>query len=224
MELVNDFTVSLPPAEAFAVLTDVARIAPCLPGAELQETRGEEYLGVVKVKVGPISAQYKGAARFLELDPETHHVVLRAEGRDTRGQGSANATITATLAPDHGGTHVEVRTDLNVSGKVAQFGRGVLAEVSGKLLTQFVDCLEATIAAASPTTGSAPPGSAARAGTATDAGHGAPAAAAEPVDLLGLAGSAVLKRLPLAGAGAAVLALLTAVVVWWRRRTSRTRS
>ena len=97
MELTNDFRVGVPVERAWAVLTDVELIAPCMPGAQLQEVEGDEYRGIVKVKVGPITAQYKGAARFVERDEAAHKAVLRAEGRDTRGQGNANATITATL-------------------------------------------------------------------------------------------------------------------------------
>ncbi|HEU0170226.1 MAG TPA: SRPBCC family protein [Acidimicrobiales bacterium] len=142
MELTNDFRVGVPVERAWAVLTDVELIAPCMPGAQLQEVEGDEYRGIVKVKVGPITAQYKGAARFVERDDAAHKAVLRAEGRDTRGQGNANATITATLTPDGDGTAVTVTTDLTVTGRVAQFGRGVMADVSSKLLGQFVDCLE----------------------------------------------------------------------------------
>jgi carbon monoxide dehydrogenase subunit G len=145
MDLTNDFRVALPVERAWAVLTDVERIAPCLPGAQLQEVEGDEYRGIVKVKVGPITAQYKGKATFLSQDAEHHVAVLRAEGRETRGQGNANATITATLTPDAGGTAVSVATDLTVTGRVAQFGRGVLADVSAKLLDQFVDNLEKTV-------------------------------------------------------------------------------
>jgi carbon monoxide dehydrogenase subunit G len=147
MELSNDFRVGVPIEQAWAVLTDVERIAPCLPGAELQEIAGEQYRGIVKVKVGPITAQYKGQAQFVEKDDVAHRAVLRAEGRDTRGQGNANATITATLEPDGDGTAVRVVTDLTVTGKVAQFGRGVLADVSAKLLGQFVECLEKDVLA-----------------------------------------------------------------------------
>src|SRR5687767_10432711 len=100
MELVNEFTVAVPVDHAWAVLTDVERIAPCLPGAQLQEIEGDEYRGIVKVKVGPITAQYKGKAIFVEQDKAAGRVVLRAEGRDTRGQGNANATITATMTPE----------------------------------------------------------------------------------------------------------------------------
>ncbi|HYZ98987.1 MAG TPA: SRPBCC family protein, partial [Acidimicrobiales bacterium] len=142
MDLSNEFRVGVSVDEAWGVLTDVERIAPCMPGAQLQEVEGDEYRGIVKVKVGPITAQYKGAARFVERDDAGHRAVLRAEGRETRGQGNANATITALLEPDGDGTKVSVNTDLTVTGRVAQFGRGVMADVSAKLLGQFVDCLE----------------------------------------------------------------------------------
>jgi carbon monoxide dehydrogenase subunit G len=146
MELTNDFRVAVPVERAWAVLTDVELIAPCLPGAQLQEVEGDEYRGVVKVKVGPITAQYKGKATFLSQDADAHVAILRAEGRETRGQGNANATITATLTPEgDGGTAVSVVTDLTITGRVAQFGRGVLADVSAKLLDQFVENLETTV-------------------------------------------------------------------------------
>jgi carbon monoxide dehydrogenase subunit G len=145
MELTNDFRVAVPVDRAWAVLTDVELIAPCLPGAQLQEVEGDEYRGVVKVKVGPITAQYKGKATFVSQDADAHVAVLRAEGRETRGQGNANATITATLTADDGGTAVSVVTDLTITGRVAQFGRGVLADVSAKLLDQFVENLETTV-------------------------------------------------------------------------------
>src|SRR5690606_2940828 len=141
MELTNDFKVDAPVATVWEALTDVERIAPCLPGAELQSVEGDEYKGVVKVKVGPITAQYKGAARFAERDDANHRAVLEAEGRETRGQGNASATITAQLTPDGDSTTVQVVTDLKITGRVAQFGRGVLADVSAKLLDQFAGCL-----------------------------------------------------------------------------------
>ncbi len=145
MELTNEFSVNVPVDEAWDVLTDVTRIAPAMPGARLETVEGEEYRGVVKVKVGPVTAEYKGAATFLERDPVAHRAVLRAEGRETRGQGNATATITATLAPEGLGTRVLVVTDLSITGRAAQFGRGVLADVSNKLLGQFVTSLEKTV-------------------------------------------------------------------------------
>ena len=145
MELTNDFEVDLPVDQAWAVLTDVERIAPCLPGAELREVEGDEYRGVVKVKVGPITAEYKGKASFVELDGGSYHAVLRAQGRDTRGQGNASATISATLEPRDASTYVSVVTELTISGRVAQFGRGVLADVSNKLMSEFVERLHASL-------------------------------------------------------------------------------
>jgi carbon monoxide dehydrogenase subunit G len=145
VELNNQFTVDRPIEETWALLTDVERIAPCMPGAQLEEVEGEEYRGTVKVKVGPITAQYKGKATFVEKDEAGHKAVLKAEGRDSRGQGNASALITASLESEGGRTNVAVHTDLTVTGKVAQFGRGVMAEVSEKLLGQFVDNLEAKV-------------------------------------------------------------------------------
>ena len=142
MELTNEFHVAVPLERAWAVLTDIELIAPCMPGAQLEEIEGNEYRGGVKIKVGPITAQYKGKATFLEKDDVNHVAVLRAEGRDTKGQGNASATITATLVAAGTGTDVKVSTDLTITGKVAQFGRGVLADVSAKILGQFVTCLE----------------------------------------------------------------------------------
>src|SRR4029453_3230876 len=145
--MTNEFRVGVPVEQAWEVLTDVERIAPCMPGAQLQEIEGDEYRGIVKVKVGPITAQYKGAASFVEKDDAGHRAVLRAEGRETRGQGNANATLTGQPESDGDGTKVSVVTELTITGRVAQFGRGVLADVSSKLLGQFVDCLETNVLA-----------------------------------------------------------------------------
>jgi uncharacterized protein len=169
MELTNEFRVNVPLDDAWAILTDIERIAPSMPGAQLQEVEGDEYRGIVKVKVGPITAQYKGTARFEEQDKEAHRVVLRAEGRDTRGQGNANATVTATLTPEPDGTKVTVVTDLTITGKVAQFGRGVLADVSSKLLGQFVDNLERDVLSAGATQVDGPGASAPGNGSAAPA-------------------------------------------------------
>ena len=142
MELTNEFTVDVPVDQAWDILTDLPRIAPCMPGAQLREVVGDEHHGVVKVKVGPITAEYRGTATFVERDRQAHRAVLRAEGRETRGQGNASATITAVLQPVDRATKVAVTTDLTITGRVAQFGRGVLADVSNKLLGQFVERLE----------------------------------------------------------------------------------
>jgi carbon monoxide dehydrogenase subunit G len=223
MELTNEFRVGVPVEQAWAVLTDVERIAPCLPGAELQEVEGDEYRGVVKVKVGPITAQYKGRASFVEQDTTAWRAVLKAEGRDTRGQGNASAIVTATLVPDGSATLVRVVTDLTITGKVAQFGRGVLADVSGKLIDQFAASLErdvlkgvaepvaVTTAAAE---GSEPP--------YDDAGpqvRRVEGPAAEPVDLLGTAGTSVAKRVVPVAAG--VLSVIVLVRYLRRRAAAR---
>jgi carbon monoxide dehydrogenase subunit G len=203
-----------------------------MPGAQLQEVEGEEYRGIVKVKVGPITAQYKGAARIVETDEAAHKLVLKADGRDTRGQGNASATVTATLTADGAGTRVHIDTDLNITGKVAQFGRGVMADVSSKLLGQFATNLErdvlsgngasaATPPAAGTAPAAAPSASSPGAGPSTASSNaGASAAAespgvrtvdapeAEPVDLFDTAGNAVAKRVvPIILALVAFLAL-----------------
>jgi len=179
MDLTNEFRVGVSAPEAWKVLTDVERIAPMLPGAQLQEVDGDEYRGVVKVKVGPITAQYKGQATFVERDEAAGRVVLRASGRDTRGQGNASAIITATMTPDGDETKVSVVTDLTVTGKVAQFGRGVLAEVSAKLIGQFVDALHADLASTGVGDGSAA-GSGGTGGTGTGTPDDSGAAESRP--------------------------------------------
>ncbi len=146
MEKITDsFRVDTPLDSTWRTLLDVERIAPCMPGAQLQEIEGDEYRGVVKVKVGPITAQYKGAARLTNVDEATHHLTIEASGRDTRGNGNASATVLVAMRDDGGGTHVDIETDLNVTGKVAQFGRGIMSDVSAKLLKQFVENLERNV-------------------------------------------------------------------------------
>jgi hypothetical protein len=224
MELTNEFRVNAPVDRAWQVLTDLERIAPCMPGAQLQEVEGEEHRGIVKVKVGPITAQYKGVARIVDRDEGGGRLVLRAEGRETRGQGNASALITANLAAAGDSTHVTITTDLTITGKVAQFGRGVLADVSAKLLDQFVACLEADVLAApAPTETTAPTESAAPAPTPSPAptnGETAQvrridSAPSAPVDLMGTAGAPVAKRV------APILALLFLAMWLLRRRRKR---
>ena len=132
----------MPIDHAWAVLTDVELVAPCLPGAELQGRDGESYLGRIRVKLGPVVAQYRGKASIVERDEERRRMVMRAEGRDARGQGNVKATIQAELEEIEGGTHVRVLTDLGVTGRVAQVGRGLLSDVSAKIVDQFVENLE----------------------------------------------------------------------------------
>jgi uncharacterized protein len=223
VKIQDEFRVGVPVETAWNVLLDVEGIAPCMPGAQLQEVEGDEYRGTVKVKVGPITAQYKGAARIVEADEAARKIVIQADGRDTRGQGNASATVTAQLAADGDGTLVNIDTDLNVTGKVAQFGRGVMADVSAKLLAQFVSCLETTVLAtdggATPPSGaaSAPPAAAEEA-----APEAAPAASpsavrkidapeAQAVDLVKVAGGAVARR---AIPALIAVAVVVGVVIW----------
>jgi carbon monoxide dehydrogenase subunit G len=253
-QLVNEFTVNRPIDEAWAVITDVERIAPCLPGAQLQEIEGEIYRGVVKIKLGSITPAFKGQATFIERDDTAHRAVLKAEGRDTGGRGNASAEIEAqaeSLSPTS--TRVVVTTDLHITGKVAQFGRGIIGDVSKKLMAQFAGNLNTMLdeqpAAA---TGAAEPDAAAASPAADPASTGAPAApgeasddpsppesalgadtpraeapaateapkvrkidspASEPVDLAGVAGPAILKRL-----APVVIGLLLLVFILRRRR------
>ena len=200
MELNNDFEVNAPVDKAWAVLTDVEKIAPCLPGAQLQEVEGDEYRGIVKVKVGPITAQYKGSATFIEKDDAKHRAVLKADGRDTRGAGNASALITAHLQPVGDRTKVSVSTDLTVTGKVAQFGRGVMADVSAKLMGQFAENLEQLMEevpaqSAGPSSAPAAPAVSAEPSARAAGVRKIDSPEAKPVDLIDTAGSPVLKRI-----------------------------
>jgi uncharacterized protein len=148
MDLNHEFAVNVPIDQAWQILTDLERIAPCLPGAQLTEIEGDTYRGQVKIKVGPILAQFKGQASFVSRDDNAHKAALKGEGRDTTGKGNASAMITAELTSiTPTSTKCTVHTDLSISGKVAQFGRGALADVSDKLLAQFSENLNQLIAA-----------------------------------------------------------------------------
>lgn len=201
MELNDSFEVAHPVDAVWEVITDVERIAPCLPGAQLTGSDGDVHEGLVKVKVGPITSQYKGKASFTERDDAAHRLLMSASGRDTRGAGNASAEITVALeALTEASTRVSVHTDLTITGKVAQFGRGVLADVSRKLMGQFADNLAELVAAdvASDEAPAAPDAEAdADSGQAAEAPAAArePAAEVEAVDLLDVAGAPVLKRL-----------------------------
>jgi carbon monoxide dehydrogenase subunit G len=216
MKLENEFRVGVPVEDAWRVLLDVERIAPCMPGAQLQEIEGDEYRGIVKIKVGPITAQYKGVARITEVDDANHRAVLRAEGRDTRGQGNASATVTTTLHADGDGTRVNIDSDVTITGKVSQFGRGVIVDVSRKLLDQFVVCLERDVLSTpaetpteAPTETSQPSETAPGRDTGSGGARTIDSPEAEPVDLLRAAGAPVLKRL----IPAAVVIVVVVVVV-----------
>jgi hypothetical protein len=229
-QLINEFTVNRPIEEAWPLITDLERIAPCLPGAELQEVEGETYRGVVKVKLGAISSQFKGEAHFVERDDENYRAMIKGAGRDTGGRGNASAEITAqaeALSPTS--TRVEVTTDLHITGKVAQFGRGIMGDVSSKLMAQFADNLNQMI-----DDDNAPAPAAAEAATDTsatesatesvepDAPTTAPAAptvrriegpATEPIDLMEVGGSSILKRV-----APAIIALVLVLLLLRRRR------
>jgi len=142
VQLEHTFVVPAGVEQAWQVLLDIERIAPCLPGASLDTVDGDQFTGTVKVRLGPIGLTYKGKASFVEKDEQARRVVIDAQGRDSRGNGTASAKVTATLAPDgEEATEVRVLTDLNITGKPAQFGRGVLVDVGNKLLGQFAECL-----------------------------------------------------------------------------------
>jgi carbon monoxide dehydrogenase subunit G len=141
MELDHSFTVPVPPDRAWEVLLDVERIAPCMPGATVEEFDGEVVTGRIRVKVGPVSLTYRGTAKFTERDPDTRVVVVDASGKETRGAGTASAAVRASLVPSGEGTEVSIHTTMNVTGRPAQFGRGVIAEVGGKLVEKFAENL-----------------------------------------------------------------------------------
>ena len=147
MKINNEFTVSVPVEQAWDVMLDLQKIAPCLPGAAIQEEKGDgEYDGTMKVKIGPITANYKGTVKIEEADEQNHRAVLQAAGRDARGQGTASATIVSTLQEEGSdSTKVNVETDMKLTGRAAQFGRGIAQDVATKMLEQFADCLEREI-------------------------------------------------------------------------------
>ena len=145
MQLENSFTVPVPVDEAWRVLLDIERIAPCMPGAALDSVDGDDFTGRVKVKLGPINLTYQGKASFIEKDEAAHKAVIDARGKDQRGNGTAAAVVTAKLAAEGSITRVDVLTDLNITGRPAQFGRGVMTDVGNKLLGQFADKLAAQL-------------------------------------------------------------------------------
>jgi carbon monoxide dehydrogenase subunit G len=179
MQLEHSFTVPVGVEDAWKVLLDVEKIAPCMPGATLGEVNGDEFTGTVKVKLGPIGLTYKGKARFTEKNVETRRAVIEASGKDARGSGTAKATVTTVLESEsERSTRVVVDTDLNITGKPAQFGRGVMVDVGNKLIGQFADCLEAKIAAGELEVDAAAPVSPAPAGSSDGAAASSDGAAA----------------------------------------------
>jgi carbon monoxide dehydrogenase subunit G len=206
-QIVNEFTVNRPIEEAWPIICDVEKIAPCLPGAQLDEIEGDVYRGRVKVKLGAVATEFKGEAQFVERDDDAHTAKLAAKGRDTKGRGNASADITAeaeALSPTS--TKCKVVADIHITGKIAQFGRGIMGDVSKKLIDQFATNLNTMLDDQGADAGSDTSDAAAGA-TADAPAEAAPAAAeapkvrkiegpaAEPVDLADMAGPAVLKRI-----------------------------
>ncbi|MCX4854736.1 SRPBCC family protein [Streptomyces canus] len=214
MELHHEFTVPVPVDEAWRALLDIERVAPCMPGASVEDYDGKTVTGSVKVKVGPITVTYRGTAVFEEQDESAHRMVLIASGRETRGQGTARATVTGTLTGQDGGTAVSVRTDLAVTGRPAQFGRGVMAEVGDRLVGQFARCLAERLGEPERV-----PGRLGEPETAPEPVRPAQEPDDEPLDLLRAIGVPVAKR-----AGAALVAAAVVVVAtirirrMWNRR------
>ena len=177
MDLTHSFTVPTSVDDAWALFMDLERVGSCFPGATVTEVTDDGFSGTVKVMLGPIALVYSGSGSFVERDDATHHAVIEAKGKDKRGNGTAGATVTITLSPDGDGTRADVVTDLAVTGKPAQFGRGVMQDVSDKLLGQFVDCLEQRMGEGDGST--APAAGATAALPAEDAAAAAPATPAE---------------------------------------------
>jgi carbon monoxide dehydrogenase subunit G len=207
MKIANEFTVSVPIEDAWDVLTDLEQVIPLMPGAQMTGRDGDDVLGKVKVKVGPVTSEFSGKVHFVEQDREQHRAVIDGKGKEARGTGNAAATVTAQLHDEGNHTRVTVDTDLKVVGKLAQFGSGMLQQVSEKLLGQFVESLEAKLAE-----DKAP----AAAPEVNAPAQPASQPAAEPIDLIQLAGGDALKRYtPLV---VAALALAVIVLVLGRRR------
>lgn len=219
MHLRNTFTVSLPVDQAWATFLDLERIAPCLPGAAITDVEGDSFHGGVKIKVGPISAQYRGTATFMEKDENAHRAVISAKGKDVGGQGNAEATITATLTSHGDGTQVQVDTDLDLSGRVAQFGRGVISDVTGRLLTQFAKNLEVEINAGSLGGSAAADGNESAGSSGSSTRPRQSLDDVEPLDVVGNMGGLIAKY-AVPAAGALVLAGVSAILLGRKDRTS----
>ncbi|MFN8044015.1 MAG: SRPBCC family protein [Mycobacterium sp.] len=216
MKIANEFTVSVPIERAWEVLTDMEQVIPLMPGAQLVGQEGEDYLGKVKVKVGPVTSEFSGKAHFVERDEATHRALIDGRGKEARGTGNAAATVTLQLHESGDHTRVTVDTDLKIVGKLAQFGSGMLQQVSEKLLGQFVDALEAKLAEGKAPAAAAEPAAAAAAPLAAAAPPRVVAAPEpEPIDLLDLAGDGAIQKYAIAGVAALVVLLLILVV---RRR------
>jgi carbon monoxide dehydrogenase subunit G len=228
MKLEHKFTVPAPIDTVWRALLNPERVAPCMPGATITSVNGDEFAGIVKVRLGPISLQYRGSGRFTESDEAVHRTVIKAAGTAAGGQGTVAATVQASLVENGEGTVVTVATDLTVTGNPAQFGRGLIEDVGEKIIGQFADCLSRSLGpqedpapvalsppASSPPTAS-PPSAPPRPRPVQPAPlRPVPPPVAEEIDLLDAAGRAVAKRAIPAIAGLLLLAL---IIRWWRRR------
>jgi carbon monoxide dehydrogenase subunit G len=225
MKIANQFSVSAPIEQAWDVLCDLEQVIPLMPGAQLVGHEGDDYLGKVKVKVGPVTSEFSGKVRFVEQDRSNHRAVIDGKGKEARGTGNAAATVTAELRDDGQRTLVTVDTDLKIVGKLAQFGSGMLQQVSEKLLGQFVASLEAKLAAENAESASSPADSAEPASAEepipawpvnpVPGTRQAPAGEPEPIDLLELAGAGQLKKY--GSAAVALIAVLVLIRVLRRR-------
>ncbi len=233
MRLDHEFTVPAPIGEVWQAVIDPERVAPCMPGASLTKVEGDTFAGTVKVKLGPISLLYKGTGEFLEKDEAARKVVIKASGKDSRGGGTAAATVTLTLTERDGGTHGAVATDLAITGRPAQFGRGLISEVGGKILDTFAGNLAASLETSAEAAPAAKPEEKAEEKpaekpaaepVADEKPHlrsvpaGGSTGETEAIDLLDYAGQSVAKRLAPVAAGAVVLLIVLAIVRKLRRR------
>ena len=247
MELEHEFTIPVPVDRAWPVLLDVEQVAPCMPGASLDSVDGDEFSGRLKVKVGPITVTYKGDAKITEKDVDNHAVTMEASGKEARGTGTASATVNAQLYDEGDNTRVTVKTNFNVTGKPAQFGRGVLADVGGKLVERFAGRLAEQLAGGGD---ESPNGQAADGAVSAAAGNGSaatteavpqprgggdePSGASAPrpapvrpvvaaddddaLDLFDIAGMPLLKRLAPVAVGVLVLGVIIRLIVRKRRK------
>ncbi len=234
MELKNEFTVSSPVEEVWEAMLDLEKVTPCLPGAALTEQVGDEYKGTMSIKLGPVSAKYKGTVKYSETDEANRKAVIQADGKDARAQGTASATITSTLHEENGGTRVSVETDMQLTGRIAQFGGNAHQEVASRIMTQFADCLSRRISgeeepAAAGAGASAQTNGGASAGASAGTSNGEeqpkvrkieqPAEPVEPLDLGSVGHEVMMERLKkaaplLAGVGAVL------ILIWLLRRRS----
>jgi carbon monoxide dehydrogenase subunit G len=217
--LEHSFEVPAPVERAWAVLLDIEQVAPCMPGATLTSHDGDDFAGTVKVKLGPVSLTYKGKGRFVDIDEAARRVVFTASGADSRGAGTAAATVTAALVAVEARTRVDVVTDLDLTGKAVQFGRGLIGDVSARLIGQFADCLAGKLAADAPD-GEGGPEPEPSPPVESVPVVAAQAPDAEPIDLLAVSGvgPVVRRALPVVVTGLVGLLAVLGVIRWLRRR------